>query len=212
MSEKLTSEQLVTMILGAAEEIKANHEMLSKLDSVVGDGDHGTAMLRVVSAISQVIGDNKDGPIKPMLERLGWAVMGVDAGSTGPLVGSFFSGMAEALEDDAQLDSAALSSMFAAGQEKVQTITTAKPGDKTMIDALAPAVESFVAAINKGQSVSAALQQAAMASAQGAEATKQMQAKFGRAKNLGERTIGHADPGATSVSLIFQGFHKAFCG
>lgn len=210
MSESCTNEQIIKMILGAVEKIKANHTYLSKLDSATGDGDHGTAMLRVAQSIEQTIREHPADPLKDRLEKIGWTVMGVDGGSTGPLMGSFFSGMAESLADGQTIAGTQMAAMFARGLEQVRTITTAKVGDKTMIDALVPAVENFHNAIERENTVSTALQLAAAAAAEGAEATKHMQAKFGRAKNLGDRTLGHADPGATSTALIFQGFSEGF--
>jgi dihydroxyacetone kinase-like protein len=210
MSESFANDQIIKMILGAVEKIKAKHALLSKLDSATGDGDHGTAMLRVAQAIEKTIDEKKDEPLKSLVEKLGWSVMGVDGGSTGPLMGSFFTGISESMTDAATFDGGQLAAMFTEGLKKVQTITKAKVGDKTMIDALVPAVEKFQNAIEQNESVPVALEQAAAAAAEGARATKDMQAKFGRAKNLGDRTLGHADPGATSTSMIFQGFYEGF--
>lgn len=210
MREIFTKEQVVEMILGAAESIRANHEYLSKLDSVVGDGDHGAAMLRVADAISKTIDENKNESIKPLLEKIGWSVMGVDGGSTGPLMGSFFSGMSAAVEDSDIFDGQTLCLMFEAGLRKVRTLTKAQVGDKTMIDALVPAVEKFKIAIQDGRSLPDALQQIAQASLEGAESTKNMQAKFGRSRNLGNRTIGHIDPGSMSIAYMFAGFKDVF--
>jgi len=210
MSEVISCAQIIEMIRRSADNIKANHEMLSKLDSIIGDGDHGAAMLRVANTIDKAIentGDTKH--VKPLLSEIGWSVMAVDGGSTGPLMGALFSGMGEAVEDSDTIDGQILSSMFNAALEKVRKLTKAQVGDKTMIDALVPAVDGFNLAIKESKSISAALEQAAEAASEGAEATKNMQAKFGRAKNMGDRTIGHIDPGAKSISLIFQGFCSA---
>ncbi len=210
MNESGTNEQITRMILGAVDKIKANHVHLSKLDSATGDGDHGTAMLRVAQSIEQTIRENPADPLKDWLEKIGWAVMGVDGGSTGPLMGSFFSGMAESMADDQTITGAQMAAMFTRGLEQVRTITAAKVGDKTMIDALVPAVEAFQNAIEQNVSIATALQQAAVAADEGARATTNMQARFGRARNLGDRTLGHADPGAASTALIFQGFSEGF--
>ena len=206
MKVEYTSEDIIKMIHGAVEKIKANYQQLSKLDSVVGDGDHGSSMLRVANTIAETIDNENDGIIKSLLEKIGWAVMGVDGGSTGPLIGSLFSGMAEALGDSDTIDNIVLASMFSEALRKVQTLTKARPGDKTMIDALVPAVEKLCQAIEQGETAPAALQQAVNAAQNGAESTRKMQARFGRAKNLGERTIGHIDPGAMSIAYIFEGF------
>ena len=104
------------------------------------------------------------------------------------------------------IDVATLAAMFEAGLASVKTLTKAKPGDKTMIDALVPAVEAVQKAAGNGASITDALERGAQAAEEGAAATKDMQARFGRAKNIGEKSVGNADPGATSVSLIFKGF------
>lgn len=209
MSE-LTRQHMMNMILRAVENIKANHVHLSELDAAVGDGDHGAAMLRVAEAVLKVIEENKEDSPALVLEKIGWAVMGIDGGSTGPLMGSFFAGMGQSIEGDEGLDALKLLDMFDAGFKKVQTLTKAQVGDKTMIDALVPAMARFKQAIEQGRSIPEALERSAQAALKGAESTKQMQAKFGRARNLGDRTIGHMDPGAMSVAYIFAGFRNAF--
>jgi dihydroxyacetone kinase-like protein len=204
MSEGIGRQEVIGMLRGAAAAIRANHEMLSRLDSFGGDGDHGTTMLRGMAILEKTIEDSTAGDVKTLLSDVGWAVMGVDGGATGPLFGTFFNGMSEAAADT--IDAATLAAMFEAGLAAVRGLTQAKPGDKTMIDALVPAVEAARAAADAGDDVAAALEKAAEAAAQGAEATKGMKAAFGRAKNIGEKSIGNPDAGATSVSLIFKGF------
>jgi dihydroxyacetone kinase-like protein len=132
--------------------------------------------------------------------------MCADGGSTGPLLGSLYMGMSESVEGKDTLDGAALAAMFRAGLNGMSEQSKANVGDKTMMDAIMPAVDAMEAAAVEGKSIDDMFADAAKAAADGAEATKSMQAKFGRARNLGERTIGHKDPGATSMSLIFQSF------
>jgi dihydroxyacetone kinase-like protein len=196
----------VAMFQKAAEQIQANHPMLSKLDSFGGDGDHGTTMLRAMGCMQKGIDQTTSGSLADLLNNIGWAIMGVDGGATGPLLGSFFSGMAENAPAGQQADVRALAAMFEAGWQNLSTLTQARVGDKTLVDALVPGVEALKAAAQQGQDIPAALQAAAAAAAKGAEATQTMQPRFGRAKNLGAAAIGHPDAGATSVSLIFKGF------
>jgi phosphoenolpyruvate---glycerone phosphotransferase subunit DhaL len=211
MAETFESGRIVQMLLGATDAIKANHQRLSQLDSVTGDGDHGAAMSRVADSIAGCLAAAEPGEtLRSLLDKVGWAVMGIDGGSTGPLMGSFLSGMAEAVENTPMLDGLALATMFNQGLKKVQELTPAKVGDKTMIDALAPAVERFAAATKAGLPAAVALEQASAAASDGAAATENMRARFGRARNLGDRTLGHVDPGATSIALIFRGFCDAF--
>jgi dihydroxyacetone kinase-like protein len=141
-----------------------------------------------------------------VLEAVGWNVLSVDGGSTSPLLGSFFLGMAEGAAGRDRLDCAGVAAAFESGLAKLRQQTPAKVGDKTMLDALVPAVEALRRAADRGADVPEAMTLAADAASAGAEGTRALQARFGRARNLGARTIGAPDPGATSVSLLFAGF------
>ncbi|MCX7044767.1 MAG: dihydroxyacetone kinase subunit DhaL [Candidatus Sumerlaeota bacterium] len=210
MPQAISREDVIRMIQCAAAKIRANHEALSKLDSAIGDGDHGTSMMRAADAAEKSAKESAGSDLKAMLQDVGWAVMGIDGGSTGPLLGSFFMGMSDGAADgDAPLNADAVAWLFQAGLEGIRQQTKAQPGDKTLMDALVPAVETFRANAAPDADVAAIMAEAAEAANAGVEATKAMQAKFGRARNLKERTIGHADPGATSLALIFQGFAEA---
>ncbi|MCK4999662.1 MAG: dihydroxyacetone kinase subunit L [Anaerohalosphaera sp.] len=204
MSNTIGKKEIIAMIVGAVEKINANHQMLSQLDSATGDGDHGTTMLRSMKAVSETIESSTDTAVKDMLYNIGWAIMSADGGSTGPLLGSFFMGMSESVSDTG-MDCGAVAEMIAAGINKMHKQSRAQIGDKTMMDAMLPAMETLNNADKTG-SISEALASAAKAAADGAEATTEMTAKFGRARNLGDRVLGHRDPGAVSISLIFKGF------
>lgn len=208
MAETIGTKELLRMIRAAVAKVRANHEQLSRLDSATGDGDHGTTMLRAMDAAGKAADECSGGDVKSLLHGIGWGIMCVDGGSTGPLLGSFFMGMSEAVGAAESLDCAAVAGMFAGGLAAMQKHTAAQVGDKTMMDALMPAVEALRAAAGASAGVDAAMQQAADAAEKGAEATRNMQARFGRAKNLGERTLGHVDPGATSMSYLFEGFFE----
>jgi dihydroxyacetone kinase-like protein len=209
MSNTIEKKEVVGMILAAVKRIRENHETLSKLDSATGDGDHGTTMLRSVKAVEDTINTNPDEKLNDLLYLIGWAIMSADGGSTGPLLGSFFMGMSEAADGVSELDSSAVAEMLIAGANKMQKQSRAQVGDKTMMDALLPAVDALKTA-DKSAAVQDILRQAAKAANNGSEATKDMKARFGRARNLGDRVIGHKDPGAVSISLIFQGFCDSF--
>jgi dihydroxyacetone kinase-like protein len=198
--------ELVRMIKAAAELIHANEPLLSKLDSATGDGDHGTTIGKVMDA-AVAAAQAEPGSIAEVLNKVGWDVMCVDGGSAPPLLGSFFTGMSEGVAGKEQLDTAALAVVLEAGVKGMREHSKAQVGDKTMMDALLPAVDAVKA--GAGKDVSAALREAAEAAKRGALATKDMAARFGRARNLGDRTKGHQDPGATSVAFIFQGFADA---
>jgi phosphoenolpyruvate---glycerone phosphotransferase subunit DhaL len=208
MADTLSRSRVCNMLNAALEQIRNQHEMLSRLDAAVGDGDHGTTILRAMEAAAKAAGENTGTDLSQLLTAAGWAVMACDGGSTGPLLGSWFLGMGEAVAGRGELDCPAVTAMFEAGVTKMQKQSRAQLGDKTMMDALLPAVAALKAA-DPAQGIHAALQQAAKAAAQGADATRPMRAKFGRARHLGDRVIGHPDPGAVSVSLIFKGFSEA---
>lgn len=206
MAATIGYREVVEMVRRAAAQVHANRDMLSKLDSFGGDGDHGTTMARAMDIAGNAIPAEPSEDLKALLKAIGWGIMGVDGGATGPLFGTFFMSMSAAAPDGSAVDASALTTMFEAGLEGVRKRTKAQVGDKTMLDALTPAVQAMRRAVNEGADVRDALARAAQAAAEGAEATKSLQARFGRAKNLGEKSIGSQDPGATSVSLLFQGF------
>ena len=211
MRSNVGYDDFVCMLRSAAEQIRAQHEMLSKLDSVGGDGDHGTTMVRAMGMLDKAVADCASGTPQGLLSDVGWAIMGVDGGATGPLLGTFFSSMSEAVpaENTSTMDAAALATAFETALAGVQRQTKAQIGDKTMIDALVPAVQALRAGADAGLSAGAAMASAADAAATGAESTKAFQARFGRARNIKEQSIGAQDPGATSMSLIFKGFAEA---
>lgn len=199
-------DELVAMLRGAARQIRDNHETLSTLDSFAGDGDHGITMVRAVTELEKVLDSAAPGDLGSLLNDIGWAIMGVDGGATGPLLGSLFLGMADTVQNAETLDPATVVAIFEAGLAGVQKRTKAQVGDKTLMDALVPAVQALKEAVEEGANIAGALHAAAKAALQGAVSTKDLQARFGRARNLGEKSIGEQDPGATSIALIFRGF------
>jgi dihydroxyacetone kinase-like protein len=207
MSASIGYDVFVRMLTSSAEEIRRNHELLTKLDSVGGDGDHGTTMTRAMGLLEKTIKEASSPDMRNLLQSVGWSIMGVDGGAIGPLLGLFFAGMSDSAPTDSA-DAAALALMFESGLANLRKQTKAQPGDKTLIDALVPAVEAASASAASGGDVEAVLDAAAAASAVGAEKTKEYMAKFGRARSIKEQSIGSPDPGATSVSLIFKGFKE----
>ncbi|SRR5579864_8466315 len=201
MTNGISKDDFARMIAGAAAVIRAQHAMLSELDCAAGDGDHGATMLRAVDRLEKAFAPRGPGDLKTSLRDAGWSVLGVDGGASSSLLGVFFSGMADAAAND-------MTEMFEAGLAALRRQTKAQPGDKTMMDALVPAIQALRAAADSGKSVHEALSDAAAAARAGAEATRSFTARYGRAKFLGEKTLGHADPGAVSISLLFEGFYK----
>ena len=208
--EKIGYDEIASMFNAASMRIRENIKELSALDAATGDGDHGTTMGRAMDAVEKAVSESAGSDLKTLLYNIGWGAMCIDGGSTGPLMGSLFMGMSDAVADKESLDCEALAAMFEAGLAGVRKQTKAKVGDKTMMDALEPAVKAIREACDAGKSVPEAWAAGAEAAMKGAESTKELVARFGRAKNLGERTLGHQDPGATSIALMFKGFAEAF--
>ncbi len=208
MAETIGIEDMGRMIRAAADKIRANRDDLSKLDSAIGDGDHGMTISRAMGIAEKVIEESERKELKGLLKDVGWGVMGVDGGATGPLLGSFLMGLDNGVGEQDVIDCPTLAAMFEAGLAGVRRQSKAQVGDKTMMDALLPAVDAIRQAADEGKSIKEALQKAAEAAEDGAVSTKEFKARFGRAKNLGDRTIECQDPGATSMALIFQGFFE----
>jgi dihydroxyacetone kinase-like protein len=206
MADTIGIENIGRMIRSAADKIRANRDDLSKMDSAIGDGDHGMTIARAMGIAEKVIEESEKKELKGLLKDVGWGVMGVDGGATGPLLGSFLMGLGTGIGEQETIDCPVLAAMFEAGLAGVRRQSKAQVGDKTLMDALLPAVDAMRQAADEGKSIAEALQAAAQAAETGAIATKDFRAKFGRAKNLGDRTIGCQDPGATSMALILKGF------
>jgi phosphoenolpyruvate---glycerone phosphotransferase subunit DhaL len=208
MTETVGQNEMARMFAVAAARIREQHAALSALDCATGDGDHGSTMLRVVEQLDHAVSPAEAADLKTILGDAGWRVLGVDGGASSSLLGTFFLGMADTPATGA-LDCPGLAATFEAGLAAVSKHTKAQPGDKTMMDALIPAIAALRAAANAGSSVSEAMSNAARAARAGAESTRDLTARYGRAKFLGEKTRGHQDPGATSVALLFEGFSTA---
>lgn len=209
MIDQIGYDDFVNMLHGSAEIIESERQRLSQLDSISGDGDHGTTMSRAMKLVSKAIDQQKSKEIKGLLESVSWNLLGVDGGATGPLLGTLFKGMADSLIEGQQVTVAVFSQMFETGLTLLEEITKARIGDKTLMDALIPAISSLKESAREGKNFLESLKAAEEAARNGAEGTKDLVARFGRAKNLGERTLGYPDPGATSIVLIFKGFYEA---
>jgi len=211
MTDQVTRHELARMMAAAASRIREHQTQLSQLDCIAGDGDHGSAMLRTMNCLESTFNAETATELKTIFCEAGWKVMGSDGGASSSLLGAFFLGIGEATKQDvSSWRCEDLAAAFRSGLEAVQLQTKARAGDKTMMDALTPAIEMFVASAQAGQLVTDALQAAAQAAKTGAESTANLIARYGRARQLGERTRGHPDPGATSIALIFEGFLEGF--
>lgn len=198
----MTLEKFKEIWKKAQVDINANEKRFSELDAATGgDGDHGTAIVAALNAIVHAEGDDFKSYITDMAEKLETEA----SGSTSSLYGAWCEGMADAVAaGKTEIDADEIAEMFEGGFDEICCVTKARKGDKTMMDALQPATEALLAAKNDGEAAMFAA--AAAAAKAGSEATAQMQAKFGRAKNLGERSIGAIDAGSASMAVIFSAF------
>src|SRR5215211_4653119 len=194
-----------------ASAVEAESAHLTQLDSAIGDGDHGVNMTRGFRAVIEALGE-ADGSQPPgkLLVTAGKTLVSTVGGASGPLWGTALRRAGRAVADAPALDGAALASAFDAALEGVVDLGAAQEGDKTMVDALAPAARALRAGAD--DNLAAAVASAAAAADEGARATVPLQARKGRASYLGERSIGHQDPGATSTALIVAALGRALSG
>jgi phosphoenolpyruvate---glycerone phosphotransferase subunit DhaL len=205
--QKLTVQDFISMWKCALARVKERADEFSRLDAVTGDGDHGTAIVQAL--VSSVAMAEKGIEFKTMLNEMGFNVMMQTGGSTSTLFGALILGMSDHAEGT-ELDCQQVVRMFQGGLEGVQKQTKAGRGDKTMMDALIPAIDAMVA--SDCNDIRQLFAVAAEAAEQGAMATIDMKANFGRARNYGERSIGTADAGALSWACMFSAFHQSVAG
>jgi len=189
--------------------VRAERDHLVQLDAAIGDGDHGTNMVRGFEAVVQTLAGDNGSPPGRLLILSGRTLVSTVGGASGPLWGSALRSGGRVLGDDATFNGRQLVDVLAAALASVKDLGTAAVGDKTMVDALEPAVTTLAARLEDGADVDAALDAAAAAAEAGMRATIPMQARKGRASYLGERSVGHQDPGATSTALIIRALQKA---
>ena len=202
----MTKDELARRLLNACAEGKSAEAELTEIDSHFGDADHGLTMRKICTAIESAV-QGECGSVKDMLSAAADAVMCLNGGSAVPLWNSWLDGLAEGAPEADALDVPALKAVFAAGLEELDDMSGAKVGDKTMMDALIPAIEAIEASTS--DDIKEIMTAGAEAAIRGAEETVNMKANFGRARNYGERSIGYADSGATSWSCMFASFAEA---
>jgi dihydroxyacetone kinase-like protein len=196
-------------IVAAAEVIEANRDHLTQLDAAIGDADHGINLARGFTAVLGALDDASPRAPGAILTLAGNTLISRVGGASGPLYGTAFRRAGKSLGDAADVDLPALSAALDAALAGVQQLGAAREGDKTMVDALAPAARAFSKAIAEGAAADEALALLAEAAEAGAEATIPMQALKGRASYLGPRSVGHEDPGAVSTALILSALRDA---
>jgi len=189
--------------------MRVERDHLVQLDAAIGDGDHGINMVRGFEAVVQAIDADSNLPPGKLLILSGRTLVSTVGGASGPLWGSALRSGGRVLGDQASFAGPQLVDVLAAALASVKDLGTASVGDKTMVDALEPAVETLRARLESGASVDDALDAAAGAAEDGMRSTIPLQARKGRASYLGERSVGHQDPGATSTALIIRALQKA---
>ncbi|MCL4560765.1 MAG: dihydroxyacetone kinase subunit DhaL [Chloroflexi bacterium] len=200
----INNRTIVAWLKLAARSMEENKGYLTDLDAAIGDADHGINMERGFKKALTLISPVEDRDIDAILKTTGMALIGSVGGAAGPLYGTFFLDAAKALSHLNELSNTDLVLLFESGLKGIQRVGKAKPGDKTMIDTLQPALEALRSAFAYGTDLIEALRWMVQAAKEGMESTIPMVAKKGRASYLGERSAGHQDPGATSTYLLIQ--------
>jgi dihydroxyacetone kinase phosphoprotein-dependent L subunit len=201
-NESLDASQSLEMLKHVARRIIEAEPLLTDADRNLGDGDHGLGMQRGMTAVLEKLENGAFPDIQSIFNATGMAMMSSMGGASGALFGTLFRTGAKTLADKSALDSSALSEFVVAANEGIQARGGASPGDKTMVDALDPAASESLNA--KDIPINEALEAVATAAELGRDKSKDMIATMGRAKTLGEKSVGHPDAGACSVAIIFR--------
>jgi dihydroxyacetone kinase-like protein len=204
--------QVLGWVEAFASTVAESREYLTRLDSAIGDADHGINMDRGMKAVMAKLDGLEGDDIGALLKTVGMTLVSSVGGAGGPLYGTFFLQMGMATTGKSELEPEDWAAALDAAVKGVQMRGKAEPGDKTMIDALIPARDAFSAAVAEGASFEEALGRSARAAEEGMLATTPLVAKKGRASYLGERSAGHQDPGATSSQLLVKTAAEAWVG
>ncbi len=204
----ITRENILEWLTAYAQVVAENSSYLTQLDSAIGDADHGINMNRGFQAVLRKLASAGDQDIGAILKMVGMTLLSTVGGAGGPLYGTLFIQAANATAGKMELSQAEWTAALEAGVNGVIQRGKAAPGDKTMVDALLPAVRALKTASAENQPLADALRQSAQAAEQGMQATIPLVARKGRASYLGERSAGHQDPGATSSFLLVETMWK----
>jgi dihydroxyacetone kinase-like protein len=199
-----TAAQAVSWVRASAAVIEENAAALTRLDAAIGDGDHGTNMNRGFKAALQRLDGLEAADFGSVFKAVGMALISKVGGAAGPLYGSFYLAVGKGLGDAETVEDGALATALRAGYEGVVARGKAQLEDKTILDAMHPALEALDTALAGGSDLGAALDQAERAAEAGMQATIPLVARKGRASYLGERSRDHQDPGATSTHLLVK--------
>jgi dihydroxyacetone kinase-like protein len=204
MTDNVTTAALDAWVRRFAALVSENRDHLTELDAAIGDADHGSNLDRGMKAAVVALDELGPTAAGPMLSKIGMTLVSTVGGASGPLYGTLFLRMGTSLGEADDVTADQVAAAFRAGLDGVVARGKAVAEDKTMYDALAPAVDALEAALKDGLALGVALAQAVTAADRGRDATIPMLARKGRASYLGERSVGHQDPGATSTALLVQ--------
>jgi dihydroxyacetone kinase-like protein len=208
-STKLGGAFVLRWVREGARAIREQRDYLTQLDAAIGDADHGVNMDRGFTAALERLEAEPGLPPNALLEAAGTTLVLSVGGAAGPLYGSALRHMAQALDGVEVFDGEDLLVSFRAGLEEIQRLGAAQVGDKTIVDALAPAIHAFERGLRTGDPLEAAAARATAAAKEGMRSTIPLQARKGRASYLGPRSVGHQDPGATSTALLLAALERA---
>ncbi|MFP4438050.1 MAG: dihydroxyacetone kinase subunit DhaL [Chloroflexaceae bacterium] len=201
---QMTAEQVIRFIEEVAAQVRDQRDYLTQLDAAIGDADHGANLDRGFRTVLTRLPGVADKDIGTILKTVGTTLVSTVGGASGPLYGTAFLRASAVVTNRTELDEVAIITALEAALEGLHARGKAQRGEKTMIDAIAPGVETLKQAYAAGDPFVVALQKAVAATAAGMQATIDMPATKGRASYLGERSVGHQDPGATSAHLMAQ--------
>jgi dihydroxyacetone kinase-like protein len=206
----VTKDKVLEWIRAFAQVIADNKDYLTELDSPIGDADHGANMHRGFRAVLEKLPENEDKDIGKILMGVGMSLLSKVGGAGGPLYSTVFIQMGKSIDGRMEFELADWANALEAATEGVVRLGKASPGDKTMVDALTPAVQALKEATEQGLTLEEGLKKSAKAAEEGMIATIPLVARKGRASYLGERSAGHQDPGATSTFLLLDTAAKSW--
>lgn len=209
---ELTAALLTAWLRAFRASVEAQREYLTELDSAIGDADHGANLDRGTAAVVASLDETPATTLDDLFKRTGMTLVSSVGGASGPLLGTFFLRIGASLGAVGSTTGADFGAALSAGLGGVEARGKSALGEKTMLDALAPAIDAWDSAVAKHKPAADAARAAADAAAAGRDATAPMVATKGRASYLGERSAGHIDPGAASVALLFEALVAALSG
>jgi dihydroxyacetone kinase-like protein len=206
----VSKQDVLRWLEGSQKVFAENRQQLTDLDSAVGDGDFGISLDRGFTAVQAELTANPPADLRAVFQNVATVLIRTMGGTSGPLLGTFFLRAAAASAGKSELAPGDVVALFQAGVEGIQQRGKAALGDKTMLDALLPAVDAMREALEAGTDLADIVERGAAAAEAGVQATRTMQARKGRGSYLGERSVGHQDPGATGAHLLLKAAAEAW--